>query len=161
MDWEQGGRLAFSFDPVCDLRRQQQKSPHPINPSITVCQSTVKPSGQVVIKKKKTKLPAKARHQLRKQLRRVLCPVISQKKKKISILGVSRSQKIQDGIVRCAWKFWQTSNWWHLQNGSYCELSILHGVGFYKVSNLPPNHPTLYEKGSSVPETQRTGQRLS
>lgn len=79
MDWGRGGRLTFSFYTVCDLRHQQQKSPHPVNPNIIVCPATVEPRGQVLIKKK-TKLWAKARCPLGKQLRRVFCPVLSQKK---------------------------------------------------------------------------------
>lgn len=79
MDWGRGGRLTFPFYTVCDLRHQQQKSPHPVNPNIIVCPATVEPRGQVLIKKK-TKLWAKARCLLGKQLRRVFCPVLSQKK---------------------------------------------------------------------------------
>lgn len=103
MDWGQGGRLAFSFDPVCDLRRQQHKSPHPINPSITVCPSTVKPRGQVVIKKK-NKVAGQGQAPAEKAAQESILPsdFTVKKKKKISILGVPHSQKIQDGTVRCA-----------------------------------------------------------
>lgn len=158
MDWGRGGRLTFPFYTVCDLRHQQQKSPHPVNPNIIVCPATVEPRGQVLIKKK-NKVVGQGQVSVGKTAQESILPGAFTEK--IMILGVSRSQKVQDGIVRCVWKFHQTSRWWHLQNCSYCELSTLLSIGFHKVSNLHPNHPTLYEKGSWVSETQRTGQKLS